>query len=237
MNVPRHIGIIPDGNRRCAKRLMKQPSMGHEWGVGKLRKVLDWCNELGINDVTIYSLSLENMNKRPSEELDFLLNLARKEISDMIDHDDSLVHTNHVKLKFFGKLSILPQGLRDDIKRAEKATSHYTKARLNIAMAYGGRQELVEASRSIALQISHGKLAPEDVNDMVLRQNLQTNGSPDPDLIIRTGGEKRVSNFMIFQAAYSELAFTETFWPELDRKEFMSLIQDFSNRKRRFGGQ
>lgn len=216
---------------------MNQPSKGHEWGVGKLRNVLDWCSELGIKAVTVYSLSLENMEKRPKAELDFLMNLARHEISDMIDKPDSLVHRNKVKLDFFGNLELLPEDLRKEISRAEEATKSYTGSRLNIAIAYGGRQELVSASRSIALQISQGTLTPEQVNEMVVRQNLQTNGNPDPDLVIRTGGEKRISNFLIFQAAYSELAFTDTFWPDLTREEFFGIIRDYSSRQRRFGGQ
>ena len=237
MNIPESVGIIPDGNRRCAKRLMKQPSKGHEWGVEKLRKILDWCSEAGIKSVTFYSLSLENLDKRPRNEIDFLFNLARHEISAMIDKPDSLVHKNKVRLTFFGNLDRLPKKLMADIKHAEEATRKYSGSRLNIAIAYGGRQELVNASRNIALQISQGKLTPDQVNEIVLRQNLQTNGSPDPDLIIRTGGEQRISNFLIFQAAYSELAFTDTFWPDLKKDEFMKIIQDYSRRQRRFGGQ
>jgi tritrans,polycis-undecaprenyl-diphosphate synthase [geranylgeranyl-diphosphate specific] len=235
MKIPSHVGIIPDGNRRCAKRLMKQPWKGHEWGAGKLRKVLDWCSELGISAVTVYSLSLENFEKRPKKELDFLFTLASKEISDMVDRPDSLVHRNRIRLTFFGNLEKLPENLRRDIARATEATKSYSGFSLNIAMAYGGRQELVSASREIALRIAQGRLDPDEVNELVLRQNLQTNGNPDPDLIVRTGGEKRLSNFLLFQSAYSELAFTDTLWPDITRKEFMSIIRDYSTRQRRFG--
>jgi tritrans,polycis-undecaprenyl-diphosphate synthase [geranylgeranyl-diphosphate specific] len=214
---------------------MNQSWKGHEWGVGKLRKVLEWCSELGIKTVTLYSMSLENLEKRPKKELDFLLGLANKEITDMIDNPGSLVHRNRIRLTFFGELGRLPQDLQDGIKRAEEATKSYSDFSLNIAIAYGGRQELINASREIALKISQGTLAPEDVDEMVLRQNLQTNGSPDPDLIIRTGGEKRLSNFLLFQSAYSELRFTDTLWPDLTKKEFMKTIQDYSRRQRRFG--
>ena len=117
------------------------------------------------------------------------------------------------------------------------ATSTYSGSRLNVAIAYGGRQELVNASKGIALRISQGSLKPEEVNETVLRQNLQTNGSPDPDLVIRTGGEQRISNFLIFQAAYSEFSFVDTFWPELKKEEFMRIMDDYSRRQRRFGGQ
>jgi tritrans,polycis-undecaprenyl-diphosphate synthase [geranylgeranyl-diphosphate specific] len=235
MKIPNHVGLIPDGNRRCAKRLMKQPWKGHEWGVEKLRDVLDWCSELGIKSVTIYSLSLENLEKRPKRELTFLFELARKEISDMIDKPNSLVQKKRIMLNFFGELDKLPDNLRYDIARAEEATKSYTGFNLNIALAYGGRQEIVDASRKISLKIAQGQLTPDEVNEMVLRQNLQTNGNPDPDLIIRTGGEQRISNFLLFQSAYSELKFTDTFWPDLTKKEFFSIIDNYSRRQRRFG--
>lgn len=235
MKIPNHVGLIPDGNRRCAKRLMKQPWKGHEWGVEKLRDVLDWCSELGIKTITIYSLSLENLEKRPKGELTYLFELARKEISDMIDRPDSLVRKKRIKLNFFGELERLPDNLRYDIARAEEATKSYTGFNLDIALAYGGRQEIVDASRKISLKIAQGQLTPDEVNEMVLRQNLQTNGNPDPDLIIRTGGEQRISNFLLFQSAYSELKFTDTFWPDLTKREFFSIIENYSKRQRRFG--
>ncbi len=235
MDIPRHLSIIPDGNRRCAKRLMKQPWKGHEWGADKLRDVLEWCRELGIKTVTVYSLSLENFEKRPKHELDFLLKLARKEISEMVDNPGSFVHRNRIKLTFFGNLEKLPEGLRRDIARAEEATRPYSGHNLNIAIAYGGRQEIVDASRRIGLQIAQGNLVPDEINEMVLRQNLQTNGNPDPDLIIRTGGEQRLSNFLLFQSAYSELKFTDILWPDITKKEFTSIIRDYSQRQRRFG--
>ncbi len=235
MNIPRHVGVIPDGNRRCARRLMKQPSMGHEWGAEKLRKVLDWCSDLGIEMVTFYSLSLENIDRRPKGELDFLFELARKEISDLVGNPDGLVHKSKIKLTFFGDMKRLPEGLRRDIARATDATKSYSGFTLNIAIAYGSRQELVNASKMIGFQIAQGRLSPEQVNEAVLRQNLQTNGNPDPDLIIRTGGEQRTSNFLLFQAAYSELKFTDTFWPDITREEFGSIIDEYSKRQRRFG--
>jgi tritrans,polycis-undecaprenyl-diphosphate synthase [geranylgeranyl-diphosphate specific] len=234
MKTPSHLAIIPDGNRRCAKRLMKQPWKGHEWGAGKIRKMLDWCSEIGIRNVTVYALSLENLDKRPKEELGFLLALAKKEISDMIA-PDGLAHKKGIRMTFFGSLERLPADLRETIREAREATKAYNGYTVNIAMAYGGRQELVDASRSIALRISQGKLAPGEVDEMVLRQSLQTNGSGDPDLIIRTGGEKRLSNFLLFQAAYAELAFTDTFWPDITKEEFMKIIKDYSARQRRFG--
>ena len=234
MNVPAHIGIIPDGNRRCARRLMKQPWKGHEWGAGRIRKMLDWCSELGIRNVTVYALSLENLDKRPKMELDFLMRLAMNEISDMVK-PKGLAHQRKIRMIFFGNLKRLPEDLQKTIREARETTRSYSDYTVNIAMAYGGRQELVDASRSIALRIAQGKLTPDDIDEMVLRQNLQTNGSGDPDLIIRTGGEKRLSNFLLFQAAYAELAFTDTFWQDLSKDEFVGIIKDYSSRQRRFG--
>ena len=185
MNVPRHVAVIPDGNRRFAKRLMKEPSMGHEWGAGKIRKMLDWCKDLGIKVVTVYTLSLENLHKRPKEELDFIMELAKKELADIIK-EGGLAHENRIRITAFGRLDLLPKDVQASFKKAEEQTKGYNDYFLNIAMAYGGRQELVEASRDIAFRISQGKLTPEDIDEMVLRQSLQTNGNADPDLVIST---------------------------------------------------
>lgn len=233
--VPSHIAVIPDGNRRFAMRLLKEPSKGHEWGVEKLKKLFFWCKELGIRTVTFYSLSLENINKRPQEELNFIYALTKKEIDDILTDRDNFVHENRIKISFFGKKDLLPEDLQEKIKLAEKATKDYDDFRINFAMAYGGRQELIEASQKIGLEVISGRLKPQDINEMVLRNNLSTNGDPDPDLVIRTGKEKRLSNFLLFQSAYSELVFSDTFWPEFSKEEFFRIIKDFSKRDRRFG--
>jgi tritrans,polycis-undecaprenyl-diphosphate synthase [geranylgeranyl-diphosphate specific] len=234
MDVPTHLGIIPDGNRRCARRLMKEPWKGHEWGTEKLRTILDWCSELGIRTVTVYALSLENMDKRPETELSFLIELAKREISDMIK-PGGLAHKKGIRMTFFGDMEKLPDELKEIIDKATQKTKDYKNYNICIAIAYGGRQEIVNASRDIALKVFQGKLSPDEIDEMVLRQSLQTNGNPDPDLILRTGGEQRLSNFLLFQSAYSELAFTDTFWPDIDKKEFLSIIDDYSQRQRRFG--
>jgi len=235
MQVPVHISFIPDGNRRFAKRLMKQPWKGHRWGKEKLKDVFQWCADAGVKIITIYALSLENLASRPKHEIDFLLDLARKEARGILEDKSHFVHKHKIKVSFFGRTDLLPKDLQALFRKAEQRTKPYSSYFLNFAIAYGGRQELVEASRKIALKIANGKLDPEDVDELLLRQNLQTNGHPDPDLIIRTGGEKRLSNFLLFQSAYSELAFTDTFWPALTKKEFLSILKDFGNRERRFG--
>ena len=235
MQVPTHVAYIPDGNRRFAKRLMKTPWKGHEWGNEKLRDVFEWSIKAGVKVITLYALSLENLTSRPRHEIDFLLNLAKKEARGVIENRNHFVHKNRVKLKFFGRTDLLPKELQSLFRKAEQKTSSYSSYFLNFAIAYGGRQELVEASRRIAVKIANGGLDPEDVDEHTVRQNLQTNGHPDPDLIIRTGGEKRLSNFLLFQSAYSELAFTDTYWPALTKKELLTILKDYGSRERRFG--
>jgi tritrans,polycis-undecaprenyl-diphosphate synthase [geranylgeranyl-diphosphate specific] len=235
LNTPTHIAIIPDGNRRFAKRLLEQPSKGHEWGIEKIKSVFEWCKELGIRIMTFYTLSLENIGSRPKEELDLLYALARKELEDVLGNDDNFVNKNRIRMNFFGNLEKLPEDLQGTIRKVARKTGGNSDFHLNMAIAYGGRQELIKASRSIALDIAQGRLSPEAVDELVLRHNLQTNGHPDPDLVLRTGGEKRISNFLLFQSAYSELAFVDTFWPELTRKEFFEEIRKFGERDRRFG--
>jgi tritrans,polycis-undecaprenyl-diphosphate synthase [geranylgeranyl-diphosphate specific] len=231
MNVPSHIAIVPDGNRRLAKRLLKEPWKGHEMGVRKVHKVFDWCKELKIRNITLYALSIENINKRPKAELSFLFALAKKEIDDILK-PGSFVHKNKVRMSFFGRISVLPDYLQESIRRAEEKTKKYSSYHINFAIAYGGRQEILDAVNKISLDRG---VRPGKVTESVFRKYLQTNGSGDPDLIIRTGGEKRLSNFLSFQSAYSELVFTDFMWPELSKKDFFRIIKDFSDRERRFG--
>ncbi|MCX6814487.1 MAG: polyprenyl diphosphate synthase [Candidatus Aenigmarchaeota archaeon] len=235
MQVPAHLCIIPDGNRRFAKRLMKAPWKGHEWGNEKLKDVFEWSTKAGVKVITIYALSLENLTNRPKHEIDLILNIAKKESRGILENKNHFVHKNRIRVRFFGRTDLLPKDLQQLFRKAEQKTKSYSSYFLNFAIAYGGRQELVEAARKIAVKIANRKLDPEDVDETVIRQNLQTNGFTDPDLIIRTGGEKRLSNFLLFQSAYSELAFTDTYWPALTKKELLSILKDFGNRERRFG--
>jgi tritrans,polycis-undecaprenyl-diphosphate synthase [geranylgeranyl-diphosphate specific] len=214
---------------------MKTPWKGHAWGTDKLKNVFEWCGKAGVKVITVYALSLENLTSRPKQEIEYLLNLARKEAREILENRSHFVHKNRIRVRFFGRLDLLPKDLQQLFRKAEKKTVHYSEGFLNFAIAYGGRQELVEASRKIAVKIAKGKLNPMDVDERTVRENLQTNGFPDPDLIIRTGGEKRLSNFLLFQSAYSELAFTDTYWPALTKKELLSILKDYGSRERRFG--
>jgi tritrans,polycis-undecaprenyl-diphosphate synthase [geranylgeranyl-diphosphate specific] len=234
IKVPQHVALVPDGNRRFARRLMKEPWKGHEWGSEKFQKVFSWCRELGIRNMTFYVLSLENLNSRPKRELDFLIGVAGRELDSMID-GTSFVHEHGVKVNFIGRTDLLNEEMQEKIRKAAEATKKYHDYTITLAIAYGGRQELTDAARRIGLKVASGDLSPKEINEEVIRQNLWTNGSGDPDLIIRTGGEKRLSNFLLFQGAYSELAFVDTLWPELSKEEFLSVIREFSDRDRRFG--
>jgi tritrans,polycis-undecaprenyl-diphosphate synthase [geranylgeranyl-diphosphate specific] len=234
IKIPNHLGVIPDGNRRFAKRLMENPNKGHEWGSGKFAEVFEWCRELGIKNLTFYTLSLENLHSRPRGELNFLVDIARREMEQVI-RDEGFIHEHKIRLNVIGRTDLLEKDVQETIRKAVEATRDYNDYTLNLAVAYGGRQEITEAARRIGIEIASGKMKPEDVTEEVIRQKLWTHGTGDPDLIIRTGGEKRLSNFMLFQSAYSELAFIDTLWPELSRKEFMKIIEDYGERDRRFG--
>jgi tritrans,polycis-undecaprenyl-diphosphate synthase [geranylgeranyl-diphosphate specific] len=233
--VPEHIGIIPDGNRRLAKRLMKKPRKGHEWGLEKIKKVLEWCEELGIKVMTFYVMSLENLERRPKRELDFIFSLARKELENIQKDKNHIVRKNKVKVMFFGRLDLLPENLQDGIRKVSEITKDHSDYFLNLAIAYGGRQEIVDSARRIAYDVRKGAINPGEIDESILREYFWTNGVSDPDLIIRTGGEKRLSNFLTFQSTYSELVFLDKFWPEFGKEDFFNAIKEFSERSRRFG--
>lgn len=227
-----HLAFIPDGNRRLAKRLLEQPWKGHEWGVEKFYTVFDWCREIGIRTVTFYALSLENLQKRPADELRFLFLLAKKELERILTDQGHQVHRHKIRVNIFGQLQLLPADLQEAIRSVMRQTKGYRDYVMNIAMAYGGRQEIVEAASRVAVRVAAGELA--QVDEQAFREGLST-GAGDPDLIIRTGGERRLSNFLPFQSVYSELAFVDTFWPELTKEEFVGILDDFAQRERRFG--
>lgn len=230
---PHSIGIIPDGNRRLAARLMEKPWKGHEWGIEKVYTVMDWCRELGIKNVIFYALSLENLEKRPRDELRFLFALAKNEMERILTDPQHQIHRHSTKVTFFGRLDLLPQDLQDRIVQVQERTKDYQDRVLQIAMAYGGRQEIITATKTLVQKVQSGEL--KEITEDAFAHHLQTNGYGDPDLILRTGGEKRLSNFLPFQSVYAELAFVDTFWPELTKEQFMKTMQDFASRDRRYG--
>lgn len=233
--IPLSIGIIMDGNRRFAREVMKKPSWwGHKFGVKKAREVLKWACELGIKYITVYALSIENLKSRPKKELQKIFEYFNEEIDAFLS-GKHIVHTTKTRVRFIGRIRLLPKKLQEKMKKVEEKTKDYKEHFLNIAVAYGGQQEIIDAYKKIFKKISKGLLKPSQINEEVLKENLYTNGFPYPDLIIRTGGERRLSNFLLWQSAYSELAFTDKRWPEMDKKTFLDIIKDYQKRERRFG--
>jgi tritrans,polycis-undecaprenyl-diphosphate synthase [geranylgeranyl-diphosphate specific] len=228
--VPKHVGIILDGNRRFAKRLMLKPWKGHEWGAEKVEKVLEWGNELGVRELTLYTLSLENFN-RPKTEFNYLMELFKKEFKRL--SKDPQLQEKEIRINFIGRLWMLDEELQQILKGISNKTKNNSKFTVNFAIAYGGRQEVVDATIKIAEQVKSGELDISKINEETFLNNLWS--SSEPDLIIRTGGETRTSNFLNFQAAYSEWIFLEKSWPEFEKEDFISAINEYDTRSIRKG--
>lgn len=233
--VPLHLGIIMDGNRRFARRLMLQPWKGHEWGADKVEEVMRWCIELNVRTVTLYTLSLENLTGRPPGELNFLFHLMAQTAKKVLENPEHDVHKNKTRVRIIGRKNLLPPKLQELLSKVEEVTKNYDQYNLNFAVAYGGRQEIVDAFRKMINKIDSGELKKDNVDEETIKENLYTADISDPDFLIRTGGERRLSNFMLFQSAYAELYFLDTFWPEFSKEDFLRAIWDFQQRKRRFG--
>lgn len=223
---PEHVAIILDGNRRFAKRLMMKPWKGHNYGREKVEEMLDYTHELGLKELTFYALSIENIKSRPADELEYLYRLFRLMFKEM---DREKIKKKGISIRFIGNLDLLPEDLKEQCIELEQQTSQNNNFTVNFCIAYGGRQEIVEAVR----RIIRNKVLEEDVNEAVVEENLYLNN--EPDLIIRTGGEKRTSNFLLWQSSYSEWFFLDKMWPEFSREDLVKCIEEFKGRKRRFG--
>jgi tritrans,polycis-undecaprenyl-diphosphate synthase [geranylgeranyl-diphosphate specific] len=230
--VPRHIGIIMDGNRRFAEALGEPAVKGHDYGRDTLESVLDWCLELKVRHLTVYAFSTENFRRQPLE-VKRLMDLFEENFLKMAD--DKRVHENRIHIRAIGHLDLLPRRVRDAIRVAEDRTRAYDQYFYTIAVAYGGRQEILDAIRSLAEQVQEGRLRPKDIDEALVSKHLYTQHLPDPDLILRTSGEERISNFLLWQMAYSELYFTDVYWPGFRRVDFLRAIRTYQMRKRRFG--
>jgi len=230
---PAHIGIIPDGNRRWARAKDLDPKYGHVYGYEKLKEVLKWIWELGVKYVTIYAMSSENCIHRPSEERENLFNLVRRGLRELLEMRE--VYEKRVRVRVFGKLDLVPKDVVELAKKVEEQTREHDNFYLNIALCYGGRQEIVEAVKNIVKDVLNDKLRVDEINEEVFSKYLYTSECPDPDLIIRTSGEVRISNFLLWQAAYSELYFCEAFWPDFRKIDFWRAIRSYQMRERRFG--
>lgn len=230
--VPKHLAIIMDGNRRFAAREGLDVKDGHSRGRDTLEELLDWCLDLGIRILTVYALSTENL-ARPKEELDGLMDLFDRALRDIAT--DERVHRHGIRVRVFGNRALLPARLQEAIGIAEAATEQYSAYRYNVALGYGGRDEIVDAIRALAREVRAGTLEPEAIDGAAVSRHLYTADLPDPDLVFRTSGEERISNFLLWQSAYSELYFSDVLWPGLTRLEFLRAIRSFQVRRRRYG--
>ena len=231
---PEHIAIILDGNRRWAQEHSLEPWIGHYYGADKAKDVLKWCLDLNVKTITLYAFSTENF-QRPKEEVERLMQLFKKKLQEVIKSEE--IHKHRVRVKVIGRINLLPQDLQEMIKTVEEETKNYDERFLNIAIAYGGRAEIVDAARKIAQEVAEGKLSPNDIDEKIFEQYLYTSFLPkqDPDLIIRTSGEERLSGFLLYQSAYSELCFLDVYWPEFRRIDLLRAIRTYQKRKRKFG--
>ena len=228
---PRHVAVIMDGNGRWAKRQGKKRSLGHEAGVEALRRTVEAAGDLGLESLTVYAFSTENWS-RPALEVNFLMTLLKL----YVKRDVARLNRAGVRVRMIGRRDDLPDDILKLILDAEKTTENNSKLNLNIAFNYGGRQEILSAVQKIASQVVVGNLAPEDITEQDLSIHVYTAGQPDPDLIIRTSGEYRLSNFLLWQSAYAELLFLDVLWPDFERRHLEEAIAEFRSRERRFGG-
>lgn len=234
--LPRHVAIIPDGNRRWARELGMDPIQGHEYGYRKVKEVLDILWKLGVKVVTLYAMSSENCVKRDSTERDHLFSLIERAINELESSDE--LNKRKVRVKVFGKLDLVPGSLASKIHDIEARTEKYGDRVLNIALCYGGREEILRAVRELVEDVLAGKVSPDGINEKTFMSYLYTSHLGelgDPDLVIRTSGEVRISNFLLWQIAYSELYFCEVYWPEFRVIDLLRAVRDYQRRERRFG--
>ena len=229
-DVPSHVAIIMDGNGRWAEARGKARHSGHRAGVRSVRASVETAAARGVKHLTLFAFSSENWS-RPQEEVSRLMGLFVEALRREVDE----LHRNNVRLRFVGALEQLSRGLRDKIATAEQKTAGNTGLSLNVAIAYGGRWDIVEATRSIALQIGSGAINSDEIDEATVAAELQLAGTPDPDLLIRTGGEQRISNFLLWNLAYAELHFVDVLWPDFGEQQFDEALSVYAGKQRRFG--
>ena len=230
-NIPQHVAIIMDGNGRWAKQQGKMRVFGHKNGVVAVREAVSYARKIGVKYLTLYAFSSENWN-RPEQEVSALMNLFMQ----ALDFEVKKLHKNDIRLKILGDISRFSAGLQEKIKKAEKLTENNTALTLNIAANYGGRWDIVQAAQQLAEQVQAQQLNVADINEALLQQHLVTKDEPEVDLLIRTSGEQRISNFLLWQTAYAELYFSDVLWPDFNEAEFHQAILSYQQRHRRFGG-
>lgn len=229
-NIPQHIAIIMDGNGRWAKSQGKDRTFGHQNGVESVREAIKGCRELGVRYLTLYAFSTENWN-RPKEEVDFLMNLL---VEAIVGETPELLQ-NDIRLETIGAIDALPQASYQHLIKAKKDTEHCQSLTLILALNYGARAEITQAVQQIAKQVATGKLSPENIDEATIHAHLYTADFPDPEVLIRTSNEMRISNFLLWQLAYTEFFFLPIFWPEFKREHLYNCIHQYQNRERRFG--
>ena len=228
--IPRHIAIILDGNGRWAKKKGAMRIFGHRHAIQAVKDAIEGAENLGVKYLTLFSFSTENWS-RPQEEVNALMELLVKTISDEVP----MMMKNNIQLRSIGDIDSLPKSAYDKLAEAKKATSKNTGLTVILALSYSGQWELAQAARHIAQKVSEGKLKPEDITQQVMADHLETRGIPDPELMIRTSGEFRLSNFLLWQLAYTELYFTPVLWPDFRKEHLIAAIADYQKRERRFG--
>ena len=231
-NLPKHVAIIMDGNRRWAKQKGLDPKLGHREGAKALENIALYANEIGLKYLTVYAFSTENW-KRAEDEVGTLMLLLQNYLERFSKKADAY----NIKINILGDIEDLNDGLKKQIKEAIEKTKNNTGLVLNVAFNYGGRAEIIKATKEIVKRVQNGELNLEDINDAEFEKGLYTAGQPDPDLLIRTSGELRTSNYLPWQIVYSEFYFTDKFWPEFDNEELLKSIYEFQKRNRRFGSK
>lgn len=231
-NMPQHIAIIMDGNRRWAKEKGIETKEGHKAGAENLENIAKYCNDIGIKYLTVYAFSTENW-KRSKEEVSALMLLLKNYLKRFSKN----ANKENIRIKILGDISNLEDGLKKSIEEAVERTKNGTGLTLNIAFNYGGRNEITNAVKKIALKVKNNELNIEDINEDLVAQNMYTEDQPDPDLLIRPGGELRTSNFLLWQLVYSEFYFTDKYWPDFKNEDLLEAIQTFNKRNRKFGGK
>ena len=231
--LPEHISIIMDGNRRFAWSSNLERDLGHHQGKEKLKEVMDWVLDLGIPYFTVYALSTENMRERSEDELGSLYDLYVAGLDEIAE--DPRIHSRGVRVQAVGRLDSLPSRVREAIERAQNRTANHSDFLFTVCLAYGGREEIVDAVREVAAVHASGDLALESIDSAQISSKMYTADLPDPDLVIRTSGEERISNFLLWQIAYSELHFTDVHWPSFSKNDLYEAIDSYQNRGRRYG--
>ncbi len=231
-NLPKHIAIIMDGNRRWAKQRGLEASLGHKEGAENLKRIAKFANSIGIKYMTVYAFSTENW-KRTEKEVSAIMKLLKFYLKDFL----TSANNNNIKINVIGTDFKLNDEIKEEILKVEEKTLKDTGMTLNIAFNYGGRDEIVNATKKIAEKVKENEMSIEEITEKTIADNIYTAGQPDPDLVIRTSGEQRISNFLLWQIAYSEFVFSNKYWPEFSNEDLLETIKEYQHRTRKFGGK